>query len=76
MRSSVGQRRLNFLALLCIENELLKRIDAHDIIKSFALANPENASFECVQLCIQSKNFVYAFALYFNWGQFLLQQIE
>ena len=37
MRSSIDQKRLNFLALLCIESELLE-IDADDVIKSFALA--------------------------------------
>ena len=33
----MGQKRLNSLALLCIENELLEKIDTDDIIKSFAL---------------------------------------
>ena len=37
LHSSMGQKRLNLLALLCIENELLKKIDTDDIIKSFAL---------------------------------------
>ena len=37
LRSSMGQKRLNSLALLCIENELLEKIDTDDIIKSFAL---------------------------------------
>ena len=36
LRSSMGQKRLNFLALFCIENELLEKIDINDIIKSFA----------------------------------------
>ena len=34
----MGQKKLNSLALLCIENELLERIDADDVIKSCALA--------------------------------------
>ena len=38
LRSSMGQKRLNSLALLCIENELLEKIDTDDIIKSFALS--------------------------------------
>ena len=38
MRSSMGQKRMNFIALLCIENELLGRIDVDDVIKSFAFA--------------------------------------
>ena len=38
LRSSMGQKRLNSLALLCIENELLEKIDIDDIIKSFALS--------------------------------------
>ena len=37
LRSSMSQKRLNSLALLCIENELLEKIDTDDIIKSFAL---------------------------------------
>ena len=35
---SMSQKRLNFLALLCIENKLLEKIDTDDIIKSFALS--------------------------------------
>ena len=38
LRSSMGQKRSNFLALLCIENELLEKIDTNDITKSFALS--------------------------------------
>ena len=38
LRSSMGQKRLNSLALLCIEKELLEKIDTDDIIKSFALS--------------------------------------
>ena len=38
LRSSVDQKRLNSLALLCTENELLEKIDTDDIIKSFALS--------------------------------------
>ena len=38
LRSSMGQKRLNSLSLLCIENELLEKIDTDDIIKSFALS--------------------------------------
>ena len=38
LRSSMGQKRSNSLALLCIENELLEKIDTDDIIKSFALS--------------------------------------
>ena len=38
LRSSMGQKRFNSLALLCIENELLEKIDTDDIIKSFALS--------------------------------------
>ena len=38
LRSSMGQKRLNSLVLLCIENELLQKIDTDDIIKSFALS--------------------------------------
>ena len=38
LRSSMGQKRLNSLALLCIENEFLEKIDTDDIIKSFALS--------------------------------------
>ena len=38
LRSSMGQKRLKSLVLLCIENELLEKIDTHDIIKSFALS--------------------------------------
>ena len=37
LRSSMGQKKLNSLALLCIENKLLEKIDTDDIIKSFAL---------------------------------------
>ena len=37
LRLSMGQKRLNSLALFCIENELLKKIDTEDIFKSFAL---------------------------------------
>ena len=37
LRASMGQKRLNSLALLCIENELWEKIDTDDIIKSFAL---------------------------------------
>ena len=48
LRSSMGQKRLNSLAPLCIENELLEKIDADDIIKSFALSKSRNVSFECV----------------------------
>ena len=38
LRSSMDQKRLNSIALLCIENELLEKIDTDDIIKSFALS--------------------------------------
>ena len=38
LRSSMGQKRLNSLSLLCIENELLEKINTDDIIKSFALS--------------------------------------
>ena len=38
LRSSRGQKRLNSLALLCIENGLLEKIDTNDIIKSFVLS--------------------------------------
>ena len=38
LRSSMGKKRLISLALLCIENELLEKIDTDDIIKSFALS--------------------------------------
>ena len=38
LRSSMGQKKLNSLALLCIENQLLEKIDIHYIIKSFALS--------------------------------------
>ena len=38
LRSSMGQKRLNSLALLCIENDILQKIDTDDIIKSFALS--------------------------------------
>ena len=38
LRSSMGQKRLNSLALLCIENDILQKIDTADIIKSFALS--------------------------------------
>ena len=56
VRSSMGQKRLNSLALqLCIENELLERIDADDVRALHGL-NPENVSFECVhtikRLCL------------------------
>ena len=37
LRSSMGQKRLNSLALLCIQNELLEKVDTDDI-KSFALS--------------------------------------
>ena len=36
LRLSMGQKRLNSLALLCIENELLEKINTDDIIKSIA----------------------------------------
>ena len=42
LRSSMGGKRLNFLALLFIENELFEKIDTDDIFKSFACLNPEN----------------------------------
>ena len=35
---SMGQKSLNSLALLCIENKLLEKIDTDDIMKSFALS--------------------------------------
>ena len=38
LRSFMGQKRLNSLTQLCIENELLEKIDTDDIIKSFALS--------------------------------------
>ena len=38
LRSAMGQKRLNSLALLCIENELLEKISTDDIFKSFALS--------------------------------------
>ena len=38
LRSSMGQKRLNSLVLLCIEKKLLEKIDTDDIIKSFALS--------------------------------------
>ena len=38
LRLSMGQKRLNSLALLCIENKLLEKIDTDDTIKSFALS--------------------------------------
>ena len=38
LRLSMGQKRLNSLALLCIENELSEKINTNDIIKSFALS--------------------------------------
>ena len=38
LRSSMGQKRLNSFALLCIENELFEKIDNDDIIKNFALS--------------------------------------
>uniref|UniRef100_H2YAF9 TTF-type domain-containing protein n=1 Tax=Ciona savignyi TaxID=51511 RepID=H2YAF9_CIOSA len=37
LRSSMSQQRLNSLALLCIENEILTNVDTRDVIKSFAL---------------------------------------
>ena len=37
-RSSMGQKRLNSLALLCIENKRLEKIDTDDIIKNFTLS--------------------------------------
>uniref|UniRef100_H2YAG1 DUF4371 domain-containing protein n=1 Tax=Ciona savignyi TaxID=51511 RepID=H2YAG1_CIOSA len=36
LRSSMSQQRLNSLALLCIENEILTNVDTRDVIKSFA----------------------------------------
>ena len=48
LRLSMGQKRLNSLALLCIENKLLERIDTDDTMKSFALSKSGNVSFECV----------------------------
>ena len=36
--SSISEKRLNSLALLCIENKLLEKIDTDDIIKSLALS--------------------------------------
>ena len=38
LRSSMGLKKFNSLALLCIENERLEKIDTDDIIKSFALS--------------------------------------
>ncbi|CAK8695124.1 unnamed protein product [Clavelina lepadiformis] len=38
LRSSMRQKRLNSLAILCIENDILQKIDTDDIIKSFALS--------------------------------------
>ena len=44
LRLPMGQKRLNSLALICIENELLEKIDTDDIIKSF----PSSKSRKCV----------------------------
>ena len=38
LRWSMGQKRLNSFALLCIGSELLEKMDTDDIIKSFALS--------------------------------------
>ena len=38
LRSSMGQKRLNSLALLCIENELWEKLDIDVIIRNFALS--------------------------------------
>ena len=38
LRSSMGQKRLNSIALLCIENKHLEKIDTDYIIQSFALS--------------------------------------
>ena len=38
LRSSMGQKRLNSLGLLRIENELLGKMDTDGIMKSFALS--------------------------------------
>ena len=38
LRSFVGQKRLNSLALLSIENKPLEKVDTDDIVKSFALS--------------------------------------
>ena len=38
LRSSMGQKTLNSLALLCIENELLEKIGTDDIINSSAFS--------------------------------------
>ena len=42
MGSFMGQKRLKSLALLCIENELLERINPDDVSKSCALAKSGN----------------------------------
>ena len=44
LRLSMGQKKLNSLALLCIENERLEKINTDDIFKSFALSK----SIKCV----------------------------
>jgi len=36
MRSTVGQERLNSLALMCIEHEVLKRVDFDPVINEFS----------------------------------------
>ena len=41
--SSMGQKRLNSLGLICIENELLEKMD-----RALHCLNPENVSFECL----------------------------
>ena len=38
LRSSMGPKKLNSLALLRIKNKLLEKIDTDDIVKSFALS--------------------------------------
>ena len=48
MLSFMAQKRLNSLALLCIQNELLERIDANysTSLRALFWLNPENVSFE------------------------------
>ena len=61
LRSSVGQKRLNSLALLCIENELLEKRDTDYIIKSFALSK----SRKCViYMCAHYVNIFFMFLFF------------
>ena len=65
LRSSKGQKRLNSLALLCIENKILERIDADDVINRFALSKIQ-------EICLLHVFNKYMLCVYFSFIIFQL----